>query len=62
MPGTPLGGCGPDWDAESWGGQSWHGLDCKDLFGKKEVIVATFRRAGREPAIWRGRNIGLSKG
>lgn len=62
MPGTPPGGCSPDWDAEIWDGQGWHGLGCKDLFGKKEVIVATFRRAGREPAIWRGRSVGLSKG
>lgn len=32
------------------------------VWKKKEVIVAACRRAGREPAIWRGRSIGLSKG
>jgi len=57
-----LGGCGPDWDAESCDGQGWGGLGFKDLFGKKEVIVATLKRPGREPTTWKGRSIGLSKG
>lgn len=61
MPATPPGGCSPDWDAGSWDGQQWHGWGCKDWFGKKVIIVAKFRRAGREPAIWMGRSIGMSK-
>lgn len=61
MPEIPPGGCSLDWDAKSWDGQGWHGLGCKDLFVNKDVIVPTFRKAGRKPATWRGSSIGMSK-